>query len=138
MALAQISTVTSPRARPDFVVLGAWNLPHIVHGFTTREGGVSGGSYRSFNLAEGVGDDADAVRDNWARWDAAYPQVRLARLQQVHGNRVHPIGFDYDGGRRFGDGMVTGVPGVVLAIFTADCVPVLMVDAEAGIVGALH
>jgi YfiH family protein len=104
----------------------------------TREGGVSRGSYRSFNLAEGVGDDANAVRANWVRWRATYPQVRIARLQQIHGNRIHPVGFDYDGGRKVGDGMVTEVPGIALAIFTADCVPVLMVDAETGIVGALH
>jgi len=138
MALAQISTVSSPRTRSDFVVLGAWSLPRIIHGFTTRESGVSTGSYCSFNLADGVGDDANAVRANWARWHAAYPQTRVARLQQVHGNRVHPIDFDYAGERKFGDGMVTDVPGIVLAIFTADCVPVLMVDAEAGIAGALH
>jgi len=109
-----------------------------MHGFHTRQGGVSRGSYCSFNLAEGVGDDPNAVSANWALWHAAYPRVRLARLQQVHGNRVHPIGSAYGGGRGIGDGMVTGVPGIVLAIFTADCVPVLMVDAETGIAGALH
>jgi len=119
-------------------LLDAWNLPRLVHGFITREGGVSRGLYRSFNLAEGVGDDPDAVSVNWARWHAAYPHVRLARLQQVHGSRVHPIGSSYNGERRIGDGMVTSVPGIVLAIFTADCVPVLMIDAETGIAGALH
>jgi polyphenol oxidase len=138
MASAQISTASSPGSQPVFSVLHAWNLPRLVHGFMTREGGVSQGLYRSFNLAEGVGDDANAVRSNWVRWRAVYPQVRIAHLRQVHGNRVHPIGFDYDSGRKVGDGMVTEVPEIVLAIFTADCVPVLMVDAETGIVGALH
>lgn len=138
MALAQISTTGSSASPPAFSVLRAWNLPHLVHGFMTRDGGVSEGLYRSFNLAEGVGDAAKAVSANWARWRAAYPEVRLARLEQVHGNRVHPIGWADSGDRRIGDGMVTQVPGIVLAVFTADCVPVLMLDAESGIVGALH
>ncbi len=137
MASAQISTAGSS-SPATFSLLHAWNLPHFVHGFMTREGGVSQGLYHSFNLADGVGDDPKAVSANWARWHAVYPDVRLARLQQVHGNCVHPIDSAYDGGRRIGDGMVTDVPGMVLAIFTADCVPVLMVDAEAGIAGALH
>ena len=138
MALAQISTVGGSGSPAAFSVLGAWNLPHFVHGFMTREGGASQGLYRSFNLADGVGDDPNAVAANLAGWRAAYPRARLARLQQVHSNRIHLIGLTYDGDRRIGDGMVTAVPGVVLAIFTADCVPVLMVDAETGIIGALH
>jgi len=138
MALARLSTIASTASPPAFPVLHAWNLPQLVHGFMARGGGVSEGSYRSFNLAEGVGDAASAVSANWARWNAAYPGVRLARLEQVHSNRVHPIGSADKGARRIGDGMVTKVPGIVLGIFTADCVPVLMVDAESGIVGALH
>ncbi|MBV8773610.1 MAG: peptidoglycan editing factor PgeF [Deltaproteobacteria bacterium] len=123
---------------PNFSVLSPWNFPHLVHGFMTREGGVSQGSYRSFNLAEYVGDDVSAVTDNWARWRAAYPRVRPVRLQQVHGNCVHSIGAADDRERKIGDGIVTKVPGIVLAIFTADCVPILMTDSEARVVGALH
>jgi hypothetical protein len=138
MVLPQISTAAGSGSPAAFSVLGAWNLPQFVHGFMTREGGASQGLYSSFNLAEGVGDDPSAVGANLARWRAAYPRVRLARLQQVHSNRIHQIGLTYDVRRRIGDGMVTEVPGIVLAIFTADCVPVLMVDAETEIVGALH
>jgi purine-nucleoside/S-methyl-5'-thioadenosine phosphorylase / adenosine deaminase len=138
MATAQIFTAGNSRSPAAFAPLQAWNLPHLVHGFMTRAGGVSQGLYHSFNLADGVGDDPEAVSANWAHWRAAYPNMRLARLQQVHGNRVHPIDSVHDRGRPIGDGMVTDVPGVVLAIFTADCVPLLMVDAESGIVAALH
>jgi len=138
MSLGQIFTAGSPAIVPALSPLTAWNLPHLVHGFMTRGGGASQGLYCSFNLAEGVGDDPNAVSSNWARWRSAYPRVHLARLQQVHGNRVHSIGVAYDGSTRIGDGMVTGERGIVLAIFTADCVPVLMIDADAGIVGALH
>ena len=138
MTLAQGSTVSRSGSLPASSVLRAWSLLHLVHGFMTRDGGVSQGSYYSFNLAEGVGDDPDAVSANWTLWHDAYPRLRLARLQQVHGKRVHPIGMDYKGAPAIGDGMVTDVTGIALAVFTADCVPVLMMDAEAGIVGALH
>src|SRR6516225_4446740 len=128
MSSAEISTNASPSDSTVFSVLRAWNLPQVVHGFTSREGGVSEGSYRSFNLAEAVGDDPGAVSANWARWRAVYPHVRLVRLEQIHSNRVHIIGAPGKPEIRIGDGIVTRVPGIVLAIFTADCVPVLMLD----------
>jgi polyphenol oxidase len=124
--------------QPSISILYAWDLPHLVHGFMTREGGVSRGLYASFNLADGVGDDANAVSSNWACWCATFPRARIARLQQVHGARVHPIDKADEHEHGIGDGMVTAVPGILLAIFTADCVPVLMVDPETGICGALH
>ena len=138
MALAEILTSNGSASRPDLGILRPWNVRNLVHGFMTREGGVSQGLYRSFNLAEHVGDDANSVAVNWARWHAAYPRVRPIRLRQVHGNRVHPIGATDEGERKIGDGMVTRVPGIALAVFTADCVPVLMVDSAAAVVGALH
>jgi polyphenol oxidase len=138
MVLGQISTAPSTCRPPAFPLVRVWNLPRLVHGFMTRRGGASRGSYYSFNLADGVGDDPKAVSANWTLWHTAYPHLRVVRLQQVHGNRVHPIGLADKGAHKIGDGMVTDVPGIVLAIFTADCVPVLMMDAEAGIVGAVH
>jgi len=126
------------RAAKKLPMLFAWNLPDVIHGFMTREGGVSTGPYRSLNLAEWVGDDADAVRANWVRWRASYPEVPLARLRQVHGNRVYIIGPGHGGGPQAGDGMATAQRGLALAVFTADCVPVLMVDPERAIVAALH
>jgi YfiH family protein len=138
MVFAQVSTADTCESLPSLSVLRVWSMPHLVHGFMTREGGVSEGSYRSFNLAEGVGDDVNAVCANWAKWHCVYGKVRIARLRQVHGIRVRSIGSAYDGALKIGDGMVTALAGTVLAVFTADCVPVLMVDAERGIVGALH
>jgi YfiH family protein len=132
------TSVPSPISQPHWSALHAWMLPSVIHGFMTREGGVSAGLYSSFNLAEGIGDRNQAVRQNWELWRAAYPMVRVTRLRQVHGNQMHTISRDYDGTVKVGDGMVTAEPGIVLAIFTADCVPVLMVDAEAAVVGAVH
>jgi purine-nucleoside/S-methyl-5'-thioadenosine phosphorylase / adenosine deaminase len=118
--------------------LTAWDIPAVVHGFCGRAGGVSTGPFASFNLAQWVGDDAAAVAENWRRWDSRYPHLRVARLIQVHGKLVHRIDIAHDGKRREGDGMVTATPGIALGIFTADCVPILMVDAERRVAGALH
>jgi hypothetical protein len=118
--------------------LSPWNDAGLVHGFMGRQGGVSAGAYASFNLAEWIGDDPAAVRENWARWNDAFPGMRAARIAQVHGNTVHRIGTDYGGSRRNGDGIVTAERGIALGVFSADCVPILLFDAHAGIAGALH
>jgi YfiH family protein len=138
MESAENSDVKNSGDKPALLMIRAWNLPHLVHGFLTRQGGVSRGSYAAFNLGEGVGDDPEAVSANWERWHAAFPNLRVARLQQVHGKMVHVVDTEHAVERRIGDGMVTDAPGVALAIFTADCVPVLLTDPEAGIIGALH
>lgn len=119
-------------------VLTAWEIPGLVHGFCGRTGGAGTGPFATFNLAEWVGDDPAAVAENWRRWRVRYSDLRVARLSQVHGNSVHRVDLSYDGSRREGDGMVTAVAGIALGIFTADCVPILMVDADPKIAGALH
>ncbi len=118
---------------------GAWETPRLGHGFFGRTGGASRGRFFSLNLSRHVGDDPETVAINWQRVRAVMPPfVRIATLNQVHGVDVHVIGDDYDGARPSGDGMVTATPGIALAIFTADCVPMLMVDAEAKVAGAFH
>lgn len=128
--------------------LTAWDIPSLVHGFCGRTGGVSAGPFATFNLAEWVGDDPNAIAENWRRWNARYPNLRVARLSQVHGKLVHRIDLSHivpahlvpshDGKRREGDGMVTATAGIALGVFTADCVPILMVDADRRVAGALH
>jgi purine-nucleoside/S-methyl-5'-thioadenosine phosphorylase / adenosine deaminase len=120
-------------------VPGAWTAPGLGHGFFGRTGGVSRNQFASLNLSTRVGDDPEAVAANWRRVRPVMPPYRrLALLNQVHGSEVHLIGTDHDGARLIGDGMVTASPGVALGIFTADCVAMLMVDAEQHIVGAFH
>ncbi len=124
--------------------LTAWDLPGVVHGFGGRIGGVGAGPFASFNLAQWVGDDQDSVAENWRRWNRRHPNLRVARLAQVHGNLVRRVEFtnagDFTnaGERQQGDGMVTAAGGLALGIFTADCVPVLMVDPERRVAAALH
>ncbi len=131
----------------------AFEVPGLIHGFCDRTGGVSAGAFATFNLAGWIGDDPIAVAENWRRWNLRYPDLPVVRLSQVHGNAVHRVDHSdigradaasaktppaSAGGRREGDGMVTAAAGIVLGIFTADCVPILMVDADRHIAAALH
>ncbi|MBF6559752.1 MAG: peptidoglycan editing factor PgeF [Candidatus Binataceae bacterium] len=119
-------------------VLSPWAIDGLSHGFMGRAGGVSTGVYASLNLAEWNGDEPAAVAENWRRWRVAYPRFTVARLSQVHGKLVHRVDASWGDARRAGDGMVTAAAGVALGIFSADCVPILMVDAERRSVGAVH
>ncbi|HXZ87597.1 MAG TPA: peptidoglycan editing factor PgeF [Candidatus Binataceae bacterium] len=134
MPSAQLTSFDQMRS----AILHAWDLKGVHHGFMSRLGGASAGPWASFNLSESVGDDPTAVRINWEKWRAAYPAMRVARLKQVHGNTIREIGTGYDGERWSADGMVTASRGIALGIFTADCVPILMVDETRGVAGALH
>jgi YfiH family protein len=108
--------------------------------FTDRYGGVSASPYGELNLARvPQGDHPDAIAENWRRVlaDFAPGAIVLADMEQVHGNAVALA----DGaGRRSPvcDGIVTDRPDVVLAVRVADCVPVLLADAAAGVIGAAH
>jgi YfiH family protein len=113
----------------------------VRHGFFTRNGGVSEGIFASLNCGFGSGDDAERVRENRRRVLAALDLApdRLATCYQVHS----PIAVVVDApfpqqARPRADAMVTRRPGLALGILTADCVPVLFADAEAGIIGAAH
>ena len=91
------------------------------------------------NLSYWVGDDYHAVDANWERIRREVPELKLvARLNQVHGNVVHAATRDTAVLRPAGDGIVTAEPGVILGIYTADCVPILMVDSKRKIAGAFH
>ena len=107
---------------------------------TTRAGGRSRGRHGTFNLSAGVGDDPAAVAANRAR-AARELGVPVVYLQQVHGTHVEvvdavPVPGAPD--RPSTDAVVTALPGVGLAVLAADCVPVLLADRAAGVVGAAH
>jgi polyphenol oxidase len=133
---------THTEAAPDagaITILRAWPDAAIRHGFVGRTGGVSIGEFASMNLSYWVGDDEPAVDANWERLRRAVPELgTVARLNQVHGNVVHAATRETAELRPAGDGLVTAEPGVTLGIFTADCVPILMVDAKRKVAGAMH
>jgi polyphenol oxidase len=103
-----------------------------------RQGGVSEGAFATLNLAWWVNDNRAAVTENWRRWHSTRPGLKPVCLDQVHGNEVWTVERAQGELRPTADGMVTTVTGVALCIFTADCVPILLVDFEQGVVGALH
>lgn len=110
---------------------------------TTRAGGVSAAPFDTFNLGDHVGDDPAAVAANRSRLAEAtgFGPDRLVWMNQVHGDRVEVVDGPQSaavGGRVGTDALVTAVPGLALVVVTADCVPVLLADARAGVVAAVH
>ncbi|MGM9320474.1 peptidoglycan editing factor PgeF [Deinococcus aquaticus] len=112
--------------------------PHLTapHAFTTRAGGVSTGPYGGLNLDDRE-DDPAHVQENRQRLCAAlgFTPAQVARLTQVHGTDVVHARA---GGHWTGDALVTADAGVLLAIGTADCYPLLLHDPHAGVIGAAH
>jgi polyphenol oxidase len=113
----------------------------VPHGFFTRRGGISGGPYASLNCNLSGGDARDAVLHNRAaaaRALGADPD-RLVGLTQVHGTDVVHVTTPWQpGAGPRADAMVTDRPDIALGIITADCVPLLLADTDAGVVGAVH
>ncbi|MBS9532994.1 peptidoglycan editing factor PgeF [Mycobacterium sp. M1] len=107
---------------------------------TTRAGGASTAPFDSFNLGDHVGDDPNAVAANRFRLAAAtgLGAQRLVWMNQVHGDRVEVVDGPRDSPVEATDALVTTVPGLAVVVVTADCVPVLMADARAGVVAAVH
>ncbi|WP_411339238.1 peptidoglycan editing factor PgeF [Sphingopyxis sp. J-6] len=115
-------------------------LGDIPHGFFGRRGGVSTGELAALNCGLGSGDDPALIAENRRRVaEATLPGAALAGLYQVHGNRCVIIDEDSDlAARPEADALATNRPGILLGILTADCVPVLFADREAGVIGAAH
>ncbi len=118
----------------------------LIHGFSTREGGVSTGIHRSMNLSRGNGDLPENVRENYLRIGNAIgfePDQAIA-FSQIHSSRVVEVtGQDAGSGvtkpvKEKADAMVTKDCGIVLEIMTADCVPILFADPVLHCVGAAH
>jgi YfiH family protein len=110
-----------------------------IHGFLGRTGGVSGGAYATLNLGQFVGDDPAAVAENLRRVRAELERGgEFARVNQVHGAEIRIVTRDNAAERPSADGMVTREAGVMLAIFTADCVPILMRSKRGRVAAALH
>ncbi|NUT50959.1 MAG: peptidoglycan editing factor PgeF [Saccharothrix sp.] len=107
---------------------------------TTREGGVSKPPYDSFNLGDHVGDDPGAVAANRRRLadGIGLSPDRLVWMEQVHGRTVGVVDGPVDEPLEATDAVVTAQPRLGLVVLTADCVPVLLGDPEAGVIGAVH
>lgn len=119
----------------------------VRHGFSTRIGGVSQGIYASMNLSFQRGDDEHDVRENFKRIAAAIgvKEEEITFSKQTHTANVREVSLedkgkgltkqmDYDNA----DGLVTNVPGICLATFYADCVPLFFVDPKKRAIGLSH
>ena len=104
---------------------------------TTRHGGASEPPYDSLNLGPHVGDDPERVRANRASLRAALPAEPLW-LRQVHGTRIADADAPSTGSPIEADGATTSVPGRVVAVLTADCLPVVLANASATRVTVVH
>jgi polyphenol oxidase len=118
---------------------------------TARSGGVSGGPYATLNLSLSVGDDPARVLENRRRLAAAFGAQPgdFVFARQVHGAGVRVVGEPDAGSGAFGlddaidgdpgtDALVTASSAVVLAILTADCLPVVLHDPVAGVLACVH
>jgi YfiH family protein len=107
---------------------------------TTRAGGVSQSPYDSFNLGDHVGDDPVAVAENRARLarDLGVGPDRVVWMEQVHSRTVTVVDGPVAEPVPVTDALVTSRTDLALAVLTADCVPILLSDDEAGVIAAVH
>jgi YfiH family protein len=121
-------------------ILRSTTLGAVAHGFLGRRGGVSTGIFASLNCSLGSDDDRDHVLENRRRAvDAILPGSALSRVYQIHSADVVTVteAIDQHDPPK-ADALVTNQPGFLLAVQTADCVPVLFADTKAKVVGAAH
>lgn len=131
--------------------------PKVRKVFTDRNGGISTGAYASFNLGDHVGDDPAAVAHNRQRLaDVLGLDVgRLVFMEQIHSPNVTEVTADHlasaaPAGNAAStvrsaspvieatDALITTLRGTALIVLTADCVPVLLSDEDAGVIAAVH
>lgn len=123
-------------------------LKGVVHAVSARHGGVSRGVFQTLNLAFHVGDEPQAVLENRRRVCRAIgvPLNSLVAGAQVHGNAVAWVTAAHRGRGAYDaasalpdtDALITDVPGIVLAAFSADCPLVALVDPVRGAIGLAH
>ncbi len=113
---------------------------NIRHGFFTRLGGVSEGIYSGLNVGLGSDDQPQHIVENRNRvchW-FKQPPGQLVTSHQIHSTTVVTVEEPFSADRPKADAIVTGTPGLVIGVLTADCGPILFADPQAGVVGAAH
>ena len=115
-------------------------LPWLIHGFSTRPGGVSElNGQQVLNLGFTDWDTPENVQENRRRFQSAVgaSDLPLIALKQFHSDVIHV--FDSAPGQPCkGDASITNRPGLLLAVQTADCVPILLVDTKKRAIAAIH
>ena len=127
----------------EYLLADGITAPHC---FTTRLGGVSRGSLSSLNIGIHRGDIWENVLKNYEILGNAlgFDSKNLVLSHQTHTDIVLRVGKEQAGAGLFApelpecDGLITNEPGIALAVFTADCTPILLHDPVTGAVGAVH
>ena len=123
-----------PNGVPGFVP--DWPLPSGIEAWQTCRG-TGPMPYGGFNLGQHVGDDPVSVAANRDQLLQVVP-AQPFWLNQVHGTRVLELPINTDDASIEADAVMTSEPGVVCAVMTADCLPVLLADKAGRVVGAAH
>jgi len=107
---------------------------------TDRHDGTSAPPYAELNLSCQVGDDPSTVQANrdWVAKQLGLDPRCVVYMKQVHGNAIVVVRGPRQQPVRGVDGLVTNVPGLALAVLAADCLPVLLADSAAGVIGVAH
>jgi YfiH family protein len=116
-------------------------VPGLRHAFFTREGGVSGGIYRSLNAGIGSHDDPASVTENRQRMAeqlGVLPQHFLTVYQTHSPDAIVATAPWPEGPRPRSDAIVTRTAGLAIGATAADCAPVLLVEPDARVIGAAH
>lgn len=127
----------------EYLISDGIRQPHC---FTTRYGGVSRGHLESLNIGIRRGDEWENVLKNYDILGNAlgFDPKKLVLSHQTHTDTVRVVGAADAGAGLFTpelpecDALITDVPGLALAVFTADCTPILLFDPVTGAVGAVH
>ncbi len=118
----------------------------VAHAFSSRVGGVSPPPYHSLNFGSPLDSEApdtsENISENLRRLQAAIDldstTTSLRAVRQVHGKEVIDTDRTAIDATTCGDALVSSVPGILLAIRTADCVPILIATADGKVVAAVH
>ncbi|MDX1923584.1 MAG: peptidoglycan editing factor PgeF [Alphaproteobacteria bacterium] len=124
-----------------FLTTPAFSPAAASYGFFTRVGGISHGYFEGLNCGIGSGDLLDNVYENQRRIadEFSQPLEKLLFCKQIHSNKVITVTEIWQRhARPEADAMVTAQKGIILAVMSADCAPVLFYEPEKHIIGAAH
>lgn len=131
-----------------YLVFEPWeNDEHLIHGFSTRSGGVSQGEWATMNLGFNRGDDMECVKENYKRMSEALgvPYESLVLSKQVHETQITKVtkadcgnGILFPNQWESMDGIYTNEKGVTLVTHYADCVPLFFYAPNYGMIGMAH
>ena len=138
-----MSITTIQTGTLEYLTAQGISVPHC---FTTRYGGVSRGHLESLNIGIRRGDQWENVLENYDILGKAlgFDPKKLVLSHQTHTDIVREVGSAHWGAGLYApelpecDALITATPGTALAVFTADCTPILLHDPVTGAVGAVH